>query len=256
MYAALRSLAAALLFCAAGTPALAATPEERCEIAKNQAAGKFALCRQKAEAKAIARGTELDATKCDEKFAQAWQKADEKAAKAGATCPDGLATGDLQTFVTDHTGAVAVAVAGGGLPAVPPVVPAACTQPYYTLDEPDRNVGFNDGDGNVEHGDFAPDPTYQSPDWNGPGWYRFVGAAGTAMPESARADYDCGTDAPGWLNGTHPAVGDPVAVRQVCFGWSGDSCYWSTDVNVANCGDFYLYELPNTPETVLRYCGQ
>lgn len=254
---AVRPLAAvlALLGAFASTPAPAATPAEQCEMAKNNAAGKFALCRQKARAKGVAQGTmSADTSKCDEQLARAWQKAEGKAARAGATCADGIATGDMQDFLTDHAAAVAAALAGGGLP---PVLPEACSQPYFTLDEPDRSVGFNDGDGNVELGDASElGAGTKSPDWNGPGWYRFAGAAGTQMPETAPADYSCGTDAPGWLAGAHPDAGAPVASLPVCFRWGGDGCFWTVQVNVASCGSFYLYELPETPETVLRYCGE
>ena len=36
-----------------------------------------------------------------------------------------------------------------------------------------------------------------SPDWQGAGWYRFVGSNGTMMPESAPDVFHCGTHAPG-----------------------------------------------------------
>ena len=36
-----------------------------------------------------------------------------------------------------------------------------------------------------------------SPDWQGAGWYRYVGSNGTMMPESAPEVYHCGTNAPG-----------------------------------------------------------
>ena len=32
-------------------------------------------------------------------------------------------------------------------------------------------------------------------------WYRFVGIAGGAMPESCVDEYSCGTHSPIWLNG-------------------------------------------------------
>lgn len=247
----LRTLALALLVSAA--PVSAATPEEQCEIAKNNAAGKYALCRQKAEAKAIAKGTAPDLTKCDAQLAKAWQKADDKAAKAGITCPDALPTADIQAFVTDHSDAVAAAVAGGGLPDVPA---PECAGPYLTLDEANRSVSFNDGDNGIELCDGTGASPAQSPDWNGAGWYRIAGPAGTALPEATPGTYACGTDAPGWLNGAHPSVADGIVSRQVCFDFFGDPCSWSTDVNVLNCGSFYLYELPEAPEECLRYCGQ
>jgi hypothetical protein len=93
-------------------------------------------------------------------------------------------------------------------------------------------------------------------DFTGPGWYRIDGAAGVRMPETAPVELACGTHAPGWLNGSHPAVSEGIADRQVCFSYFGDQCVWSTGVKVLNCGDYYVYELPDTPECSLRYCGE
>lgn len=67
----------------------AATAEQRCQAAKNKAAGKYALCRQKAEQRLVltsdaARYTE-GITRCEDKFAQAWQRAIDQATGAGAS---------------------------------------------------------------------------------------------------------------------------------------------------------------------------
>lgn len=88
------------------------------------------------------------------------------------------------------------------------------------------------------------------------GWYRFGGQAGQQMPESCVDLRHCGTIAPGWLNGTHPLVGDGAVERKVCFhAPSGNCCKLSTDVLVRNCGGFYVYKLKKTPQCDLRYCG-
>jgi hypothetical protein len=289
-------LAALLL----AVPGLAApTPEESCEIAKNKAAGAYAACRQAAEAKAVQKGVAPDYTKCDARFQGAFAKAEEKAAKKEAACVDGLTDSDLQSFVADHSLAVAAALRGDGLPTTLcgngviddgegcdtadlggatcaselPLVPFAggglsctseckldvsacglhpqCTQPYGVLDDADRHVSFNDGDGNVELCDIG-----DSGDFTGPGWYRFDGPGGSRLPEAAPAEHACGTDAPGWLNGAHPTPEEGPQVRQVCFNWSGDTCTWNADVQVVNCGGYYLYELPDAPACMLRYCGE
>lgn len=241
-------VACALLL--AGT-AFAATPEEICQISKNKITGAYAACRQKAEAKAIQKATMPDFSTCDAKFLNDWQKAEAKAAKKAATCVDGIPNATMQGFVAGHTDAVATALAGGGM------LSAQCLQPYLTLDESDRNVSFNDGDLGVEVCDVTGslNPS-QSPDWQGAGWYRIAGAAGSVLPESPPSDYSCGTDAPGWLNGAHPALSDGVVTRQVCFSWTGDTCAWSADVEVVSCGSFYLYNLVEAPESCLRYCGE
>jgi cysteine-rich repeat protein len=92
--------------------------------------------------------------------------------------------------------------------------------------------------------------------WLGAGWYRFTGAAGTQMSETSIPTNQCGTHAPGWLNGVHPTLADGIVARQVCFNWSGNSCNWQAQVQVVACPGFYLYNFPNTPVCNLRYCGQ
>ncbi len=87
------------------------------------------------------------------------------------------------------------------------------------------------------------------------GWYRFDGAAGTTMPTVSPGPSHCGTDASGWINGSLPAVGDGVVTRTVCFDWSGNSCSWSTTIQVVNCASFYLFNLVPTPTCSLAYCG-
>lgn len=117
--------AATLTLLWAGTGLAAATPAQKCESSKNKAAGKYAQCRQNAEAKrATSLGscstttatschadadcpvTETCSTKYDEaiakcktKYQTAWQKAEAKATDAGGSC---TTTGD-QTGVRDTT---------------------------------------------------------------------------------------------------------------------------------------------------------
>jgi len=282
------------------TPALAATPEEKCEISKNKTAGAYATCRHKAEAKAIQKGTPADTTKCDTKFLTGWSRADTKAAKKGTVCVDGLGGPVMQGLVADHTTAAASAIGGGGmladcgdglvngseqcdgadlgtatcatlLPGLAPVRGSlgcsaqctfdltscapdpACSQPYVTLDEPDRNVTFNDGGAGIQFCDFIG----SSPDWHGPGWYRLAGAAGSALPESPPADFDCGTGAGGWLNGVHPTVADGVVQREACFSFAGSTCFGGgVTIDVVHCGSHFLYNLAATPLNCLRYCGE
>jgi cysteine-rich repeat protein len=123
-----------------------------------------------------------------------------------------------------------------------------CFEPYTTLNLANRNVTAVNQvvicDQNNSDGQF-----------NGPGWYRFEGAAGVMMPEAVPQEYACGTHAPGWLNTPHPQLADGVVNRQVCFNWSGNNCQWNAQIQVVACPDFYLYQLPNTPVCSLRYCG-
>jgi hypothetical protein len=103
------------------TAALAGpTPQQKCQAAKNSAAGKYAACRQSAEKGLVGAvdSTKYDAAiaKCEEKFADAWQKAIDGAASAGATCPDApLAAGDFKSVIDTHTGNISAALGGGAL---------------------------------------------------------------------------------------------------------------------------------------------
>ena len=100
------------------------TPEQKCQAGKNQAAGKYAACRQNAEAKFAKNGDPTkyakDLAGCTAKFTARWQKLEASAAKAGATCRDGTSTaGAFQAVIDAETGIVAAGLAGGGLPECP-----------------------------------------------------------------------------------------------------------------------------------------
>lgn len=86
-------------------------------------------------------------------------------------------------------------------------------------------------------------------------WYRFVGGTGTQMPTSAPPVNSCGTQAPGWLNGTYPMIGEGIVTRQVCYSWKGNPCNWVNNIQVSNCGAYYVFLLFPSPSCNLRYCG-
>ena len=75
------------------------------------------------------------------------------------------------------------------------------------------------------------------------------------MLTRAPKPYDCGTDAGGWLNGSHPLPQDGAVSRQVCFAFSSHTCLWQSTARVVACDNFYLYELSAPPSSCLRYCG-
>ena len=98
----------------------------------------------------------------------------------------------------------------------------------------------------------------------GSGWFRFEGAAGTRMPSSCISNPQlrwCHTLLAGWLNGDHPTVADGRVTRRVCFSYVTpqylwDCCYKSIDIQVRNCGSFYVYHLYAKAELcTYRYCG-
>jgi len=100
--------------------ALAATPAQKCEQGKNKEAGKYAFCRQKAEAKfaltADAARRTSDLARCADKYTQKWPLVE---SKAGGDCPT---TGDqaaIQAAADVYTTDIATALAGGGLSAAP-----------------------------------------------------------------------------------------------------------------------------------------
>ena len=92
----------------------------------------------------------------------------------------------------------------------------------------------------------------------GPAWFRFQGDAGTKMPTSCIPSNKCGTDATGWLNGTHPETHEGNVTRRVCFHWNSNCCQWSVNIQVQNCSGYYLYYINGTPNgrhCYLRFCG-
>ena len=80
--------------------------------------------------------------------------------------------------------------------------------------------------------------------------------AGTKIPEFPIEPHYCGTNSPGWLNGTHPLFEGEVVNRTVCFNYSDNLCLWSSQIQVKHCGNFFLYNLGETPVCELRYCSE
>jgi hypothetical protein len=111
--------ASALAALLVALPALAAPPDpaERCEAAKNRAAGRYAACLQDARARAVERGDPLDTARCEAKLAAAWQGAEARAARKGGSCPTEGDLADLDALIGAHGDTVGAALAGLGLPA-------------------------------------------------------------------------------------------------------------------------------------------
>jgi Protein of unknown function (DUF1566) len=128
-----------VLLLAATAAQAGVTAAAKCEAQKNQEAGKYAYCLEKAQTKLVkTKGTCSDSTvcyqdtdcssgsctkdmtkyndlvgKCDTKFSADWSKWE---TKAGGSCPT---TGDeaaVQSFVEAHTSVVGSALGGGTLP--------------------------------------------------------------------------------------------------------------------------------------------
>jgi hypothetical protein len=113
-------IASALLVLTPLSGYAAGTPEQQCQATKNKSAGKYAACRQSAEAKVATSGDTVkynDAlSKCGTKLTGAWQKAIDKATAAGATCSDAPLTVNMfQSVIDEHTDNIATALAGSAL---------------------------------------------------------------------------------------------------------------------------------------------
>ena len=93
-------------------------------------------------------------------------------------------------------------------------------------------------------------------DWKGPGWYRMMNPAGSKIPEKPPPFDHCGTLNPGWMNGVHPSQHGETQEREICFNVRGNTCYKKTTITVINCKDYFVYNLPEVPACLLRYCGE
>ncbi len=99
------SMSGALVALLCGGVARGADPADVCRSTKLLRAGTYDLCLLKTIARAARRGESPDFTKCDEKFAAAWAKAE---AKGGGACPT---SGDVATIRGQVQGDVAAVVA-------------------------------------------------------------------------------------------------------------------------------------------------
>ena len=109
------ALAGMMVQCATGV--WASSPTDKCEADKLNAAGKYGLCRLKAEAKAVQTGNPADYSTCVAKYALKWSLAESRA--GAGICPSEGDQAALQSFITEHADGVATALAGGSLPSCP-----------------------------------------------------------------------------------------------------------------------------------------
>ena len=73
----------------------------------------------------------------------------------------------------------------------------------------------------------------------------------------------CSTDSPGWYKGKLPGVSEGTATGHGCFSRSVNTtdalmcCVpdLTTNIQVRNCGKFYVWKLPAVKSCSLRYCG-
>jgi hypothetical protein len=75
------------------------------------------------------------------------------------------------------------------------------------------------------------------------------------MPSSCVPRKGCGVLGSGWMNGAHPAVADGKVTRKVCYHNVSGCCSFSNDIEVVNCGQYYVYNLSPPRVCDSRYCG-
>ena len=122
------------------------------------------------------------------------------------------------------------------------LAPSECNQ-YKILNDSDRHSDFGRGDRKCDK-NLTED------------WYRFSAGAGTSIPTHCLPHHRCGTDLPGWMNGTHPTVDEGVVSRKVCFSGYQNCCHHHIMINVQNCSSFVVYRLKPVQVCASRYCGK
>ncbi len=116
-----RLAAAAAMALLVATPALAATtPAQKCQSDKNKEAGKYAECRQKAEAtfviKSDAARLASSLQRCLERYQARWTRIE---TQAGGACPSNGDQSPMQTLIDVFTDDVAASLGGAPLPDCP-----------------------------------------------------------------------------------------------------------------------------------------
>lgn len=118
------------------------------------------------------------------------------------------------------------------------------------LNDSDRSVLYEGATDKCDHNDLANG-------WNF--WYRVSGEAGNALAAiDVPAENTCGTVARMYLAEDHPTPSDGTVTREVCVDRKRINCYRKFDIQVINCGTFYLYKLhqarKNCSPAPWRYC--
>ncbi len=66
---------------------------------------------------------------------------------------------------------------------------------------------------------------------------------------------NCGTYYAGWMSGSLPTVAEGNVTRKVCYTGRSDCCEESNNIEVVNCGRYYVYNLSPLPWCDFKYCG-
>jgi len=89
-------------------------------------------------------------------------------------------------------------------------------------------------------------------------WYRFEHDAGNRLIEGPVEPWSCGTQAPIWLNGTHPTDTTEVTAK-VCATYTSENiCGWNGTVRIRLCNEsgseYFVYLLAVPTGCPLAYC--
>ena len=98
--------------------------------------------------------------------------------------------------------------------------------------------------------------------WKGRNFYRVMAQAGSKIKEGCVAGTSaCGTYGQGYItSGTHPTMVNERSTLTVCFKNGAvcppSTCYKSIDIEVINCGSYYVYDLLSTDACAYAYCSE
>merc|ERR1712156_42123 len=143
-------------------------------------------------------------------------------------------------------------------------LPPQCTN-YNLMNDPKRRYDYvKKGERFCDKADGNSDSRPTSSDWVGSGWYRVTGQAGTSLSThayqwggpSASNDGTCGTRYGSHVTGTHPSTVGQTGTMRVCFELNCNTIGTEHDIDVTNCGSFYVYKLPGINYCSWRYCTQ
>lgn len=67
----------------------------------------------------------------------------------------------------------------------------------------------------------------------------------------------CGSHVPMWYNGPMPQNAGDVTSGRACGNWYGNCCHFEVpdDIQVKNCGSYFIYRLESTPFCNTTYCA-
>ena len=155
-------------------------------------------------------------------------------------------------MVKNITGVLVICLTAAVIGSSASELPPQCYE-YLILDDSTRNVNHGVEEAYCDN-DNDDDWATTSPDWQGENWYRMMSPAGVVMTETSLERAHCGTYYPGWIRGTHPTDEGETVTVEVCFSWF-DDCSYTQNIDITNCGEYYVYLLPETPMCHLRYCA-